>query len=275
MQKPVLGQRQEGKKMNFIYCSCGNDSVALIQWMLENKPIEQNIVVYSNTGWAAPFWEERINQVESWVNRIGFSFIRTESEGMEALVRRKKGWPLGASPMQFCTEELKTKPARDLMLQLDPELNAKCFTGIRREESKNRGDAPAFIEQSERHGGRDLYCPLVEFNEYRRDILIERAGFVPLSHSSMECFPCVNANKKDLKMLSEYPDIIDKIDKIEKEMGYTRNGKPRVMFRPYKKKGATGIREVVNWANSERGKFDRDDEFQLSFMPCTSGFCGL
>jgi len=259
--------------MNFIFSSCGNDSVALIQWMAENKPLDQNIVVYSDTGWAAPFWIDRVNRVKKWVNDIGLSFIRTESEGMIDLVRRKKGWPMPASPMQFCTDELKAKPARELMLKLDPELKGKCFTGVRREESQNRKNAPAYIEQSERHGGRDLYSPLIEYTESDRNELLSRASFEPLPHNSMECFPCVCANREDLRMLVNYQDRVQEIADAEKEMGFTKNGKPRVMFRPYRHMGAIGIHEVLEWATANKGKYFQPSDGQINFESCTSGFC--
>jgi len=262
--------------MNIIFSSCGNDSVALMQWANKNI-LGKKYIAYSNTKWDAPFWPERVQIVKEYAERNGMEFVTIDSEGMEALVRRKKGWPMAASAMQFCTDELKARPAREWMLTIDPELEAKCFTGIRREESENRKDAPKFIEQSERHGGRDLYCPLVEFKEKERDELIRETGIEILPHSSMECFPCVNANRSDLKLLAKYQDRVSRIDKIEKEMGYTKNDKPRVMFRPYRHMGATGIREVIDWAMEAKGKYRKPDleNEQLTFMPCTSGFCGM
>jgi len=253
-------------KTNIIFCSCGNDSVALIRWIYTNKNNCKNIVIYSNTGWAADFWQERVLNVKQLCEKYSIKFVEIGSEGMESLVKRKKGWPMPASPMQFCTEELKVRPAREYMLEIDPGLEADCYTGIRREESQNRKHAPKFIEQSEKHGGRDLYCPLAEYTEKQRDELINKTGLKILNHSSMECFPCVCSNRSDLIRLSKYPELIEKISKIEKEMGYTRNDKPRVMFRPYRHMGATGIKQVVSWALAGRGKYKGESY-------CTSGFC--
>jgi 3'-phosphoadenosine 5'-phosphosulfate sulfotransferase (PAPS reductase)/FAD synthetase len=252
--------------MNIIFISCGNDSIALLQWIVTNKSHQDNIALYSNTGWSSPEWPGRVAKVSDFCAEHGIRFVSIKSEGMEALVRRKKGWPMPASKMQFCTEELKVRPAREYMLEIDPNLEADCYTGIRREESQNRQHAPEFIEQSERHGGRDLYCPLVEYTEEQRNQMIHDAGFDMLPHSSMECFPCVCSNRSDFIRLAEYPEIIDKIANIEREMGYTRNGKPRTMFRPYRHMGAIGIRKVVAWALAGRGKWKGESY-------CTSGFC--
>ena len=261
--------------VNFIFCSCGNDSVALIQLMREQKPDDRNIVVYSDTGWSADFWLDRVEQVKTYVEKCGMEFAVTESEGMLGLVQRKKIWPMPASPMQFCTDELKAKPAREYMIEVDPDLEAKCYTGIRREESKNRENAPGFIEQSDRHGGRDLFCPMVDYTASDRDELLTRAGFKVLPHQSMECFPCVCSNRSDFRMLSKYPDRIELIAKTEERMGYTKKGKPRTMFRPYRHMGATGIHEVVRWSLFEKGKYHKEDEDQISYLRCTSGFCNM
>src|SRR5208337_1393613 len=90
-----------------IKASYGNDSVALIQWCYENG-VENAVVLYNDTGWAAPGWEERLAQKERWARALGFATWRTSSVGMKQLVQDRKGWP--RQGMQFCTAELKMKP---------------------------------------------------------------------------------------------------------------------------------------------------------------------
>ena len=46
---------------------------------------------------------------------------------------------------------------------------------------------------------------------------------------------------------------IDLIEAVEIEMGYTRNEKPRTMFRPYRVGGGVGIRQAVDWGHGKRG----------------------
>lgn len=266
--------------VNLIFSSGGNDSLALMQWVIKNKPDGDNYLIYSNTDWYAPFWPDRVQKIKEYAHVHDIEFVELFSEGMENMVRRKKGWPMAASNMQFCTEELKVKPAREWMTINDPDMYAICYTGIRREESDNRKDAPAFIEMSERHGGRKLYCPLVEYDVEKRNELIKETGIEILPHQSMECFPCVNSNRSDFKLLAQYPDRVDYIANIEKEMGYTSKGKPRVMFRPYRHMGAIGIKEVIQWSLFNKGKYQKEDPNQTSFddfgeLRCTSGFCGL
>jgi 3'-phosphoadenosine 5'-phosphosulfate sulfotransferase (PAPS reductase)/FAD synthetase len=273
-QRRKLKRKLGIKRRIFIFSSCGNDSVALLKWAIDHYPNDEKIMVYSNTGWSAPFWDRRVKLVREYAEKNGVSFVETESEGMESLVRRKKGWPKPASNMQFCTNELKVQPAIKYMNSVDdfgsPHFRTLCLNGVRREESKNRENVPEFYGCSERHGGRKLRSPLVKMKEDQRNELIFETGLPILPHKSRECFPCINSNRSDFRMLAEYPERISKIEKIENEMGYTSKGKPRVMFRPYRHMGATGIREVVKWGLSERGKYQKEES-----APCSSGFCGF
>lgn len=255
--------------MHVIFCSGGNDSVALIQYAKDNN-LEDVIVAYTNTGWAIDFWDSRIKTVKNLCKKYGFKFVEIQTEGLLNLVKRMKCWP--RQGMQFCTSELKIKPALEWLNIIDPDCEATCLVGVRREESANRASFPEWVEESDRHGGRSLWAPLVRFKEQQRNELILKAGFKVLPHRSMECFPCVNSNRNDLRMLSEYPDRISLIETTEESMGFTNKGKRRTMFRPYRHMGAIGIREVVNWAQSERGKFTKSDDEQLNF--CDSGMCG-
>ena len=93
-----------------------------------------------------------------------------------------------------------------------------------------------------------------------RNELIVRAGLKPLDHSSMECYPCVCANKTDLGSMPRNDPRIDEIEKIEIDMGFTRNEKPRTMFRPYRVGGGVEIKMAVEWGHGKRG-------FKAPFIP--------
>jgi 3'-phosphoadenosine 5'-phosphosulfate sulfotransferase (PAPS reductase)/FAD synthetase len=247
-----------------VFVSYGNDSIALVQ-LLHEKGLRDISLVFSDTGWGVDWWNKRVERGEELAVKYGFMVFRIKSEGMESLVKRKKAWPMGGGAA-FCTAELKIKPAVEWLDINDPKKDAICIIGVRREESRNRRDFPEWIEESEKHGGRELWAPMVRHTELERDELIKRAGFEVLPHRSMECFPCVHANRADLQMLNE--ETIVNIERIEQEMGFTKNDKPRVMFRPKRHLGATGIREVVNWAHNTS-----DDQYNL-FGGCASGWCG-
>lgn len=252
-----------------IFCSYGNDSIALMQWANE-RGLDGVVCLFSDTGWAADWWMDRVSEGERYAQSLGFQAVRTESEGMIPLVKRKKGWPAGGGIGSFCTRELKVLPALKWLEANDPEKYLTCLTGVRREESAHRADAPEFIDESERHGGRDLWQPLVRHTQTMRDELIERAGWDVLPHRSMECFPCVHANLGDIRALTA--ERIDLIDVTEQEMGVNSKGNLRTFFRPKRHKGAVGIKEVVRWAKAPR-KRDQDDMFGPG-AGCDSGWCG-
>lgn len=241
------------------FVSWGNDSIALTQWARENE-LEGVACVYTDTGWAAEGWMERVERAEAWAQSAGLATYRTGSIGFRQLARDKKGFP--TQRFQWCSFILKIEPGQRWLAENDPDCRAVCLTGIRREEHESRANAPEYLPKSANHGGRVLISPLATFTVEQRDELIQRAGFDVLPHRSREC-KCINANKRDFQRFTE-ADIAE-IEAAESEIGKT-------MYRPHRHMGATGIREVVRWANSPRGKFELEPEPDL--LSCQPhGFC--
>ncbi len=247
-----------------IFASYGNDSIALIQWAHE-RSLKNVVVAYSDTGWAADWWPARVEKAEVWVKSLGFRPVRIASEGMLGLVERKKAWPRGGGgKFQFCTMALKEQPALAWLDNADPEKEAVCMIGIRREESANRATFPEFIDESEKHGWRSLHAPLVRYDESDRNDLLAKTPFPPLPHRSKECYPCVNARKSEIAALPD--DKIATILAAEAQAGINSKGNPRVMFSPKRHKGAVGIAAVVKWAKGEGADAALDG--------CDGGWCG-
>ena len=94
--------------LNIVFTCCGNDSVALLQWAFEAK-LPNIIAAYSNTQWASPEWQSRVDAVKVWAERSGAQFVEIESEGFANLGAPKKS--ISANGMGFCSYELKIKPA--------------------------------------------------------------------------------------------------------------------------------------------------------------------
>lgn len=250
---------------HLIFASYGNDSIALIQWAHEIH-LRSVHIAYSDTGWAASWWPDRVAKAEDWARSLGFTPHRIGSEGMELLVYRKKAWPRGGGgKFQFCTEALKKAPARAWMDARDPDKDTICITGVRREESENRRDAPEYVTASEDHGGRDLWQPLVRHNEAQRDSLVAKTPIPLLPFRSKECYPCVNARKQELKFLDA--EARERVFKIEAISGVNSKGNARVMFSPKRHGGAVGIDAVL-----EDAKHNNDDLFTTA--GCSSGWCG-
>lgn len=256
------------------FTSFGNDSIALIRWLYVNGFAQTHDVriIYNDTGWAMRGWAERVVEAQQWVTQLGMRNETTLSEGMEALVKRKKGWP--RSGIQFCTTHLKIIPSLQLLDMIDPDHEAVCFTGVRREESEERKNYPPLLWESWAHGGRPLRMPLVFYTKAERNQLILDAGFKPLNHRSKECF-CINSNKEGLKYAARNdPDMIAKVERIENEIPASKTGKMKTMFRPAKKKGATGIRAVIRWANEGHDGDLLNSLDDGTGYDCDSGFCG-
>ena len=247
-----------------VFCSYGNDSIALLQLLSEYQLQRQAkvYVLYSDTGWADPDWEDRVNRGEAWATAKGFHCARTTSIGFPDLVRKKKIFPRGLA--QFCTSELKIYPAQRWLDQNDPHKRAVCINGVRRAESQRRANTPVYVPKSDAHGGRPLWSAMAEFSHEDRDAMIAKTGFEVLPHRSMECSPCIFANRKDLRCVSQ--QRVDQIRALEAELG---DG--RTMFKPKAKGGAIGIDEVMRWAWSDHGKYSPLDN---DVEDCDSGFCG-
>lgn len=244
------------------FTSYGNDSIALIQLLHEYRLPQQRHVclLFSDTGWTGDGWPERVESAEAWARSKGFDTHRTVSVGFADLCRKRNSFPMYGR--QFCTTELKIVPAQKWLQENDPDAKAICLNGVRRAESKRRASAPVFTPISDAHGGRPLWSPLAEFSNEDRDALIIRAGFTPLPHRSMECSPCIFANRGDLRSVSKAKQ--DEIQSLEDELGQT-------MFRPKGYAGAKGISEVMRWAHSDRGQYTPPDDDEID---CDSGFCG-
>ena len=240
--------------MNIICCSGGNDSVALIQWAHENK-LKKVIILYNYTDWEIEWWDFRMKDVWLLCKKYGFKYEVTVSMGFKELIRFKKGFPMAASKMQFCSKYLKKIPTLKYLNLIDPEHKAIIYVGIRRCESQNRANHPRSIIYDSYYE-RAMEFPLVEYDDMNRDLIQEKTGIDILLHGSMECFPCINSKRSDFRLLAKYPDRIDEVEKLESEIALmAKNGKDRYMFRKYRHMGAEGIREVVKWGLSEHGKY--------------------
>lgn len=271
-----------GEVRLIVGASWGNDTVATVQWLHEHGHRDV-LCLYNDTGWPLPpvgnqeGWDDRVARLAMWAHSLGYQTARTASEGMEALVHDKKGWP--RQGMQFCTWRLKMEPTIAWLAAHDPDGLAICVNGKRAAESTVRADTVEWIAESGHHGGRRLWQPLHAHTTPMRDALILRAGHEVLPHKSKECMLCVNTGREGLLAAPEV--AIAWVERVEGDLGYTGAGKPRTMFRPARKMGATGIREVVRWAKAGRGKYQRgqldllDDGLGPSETKsgCDGGFC--
>jgi 3'-phosphoadenosine 5'-phosphosulfate sulfotransferase (PAPS reductase)/FAD synthetase len=246
--------------VNVISSSYGNDSIALIVWAHE-VGLPNVTVAYCDTGWASPNWyAQRVVEGQRLAWSYGFKTHICVSKGMPALVRERKGFP--GNGMQFCTSELKIFPFLAWIDEVDPDRKATVLIGKRRAESERRKDTPEFIESSEMHGDRRVWHPLYAHSDVERNALLQRAGWEPLAHRSLECNPCVNANRDDFLRLTA--GEVERVNDLEAEIG-----KP--MFRP-KRFNSMGIHGVIQWAKNgrDRGSAEYEEAQCSSLFGCGS-----
>lgn len=246
----------------FLFTSCGNDSVALMQWA-HDRHLKHVLVVYNDTGWHHPEWEKRIDEVDILAGQMDFCFVRTKTIGMEQLCEERQITP--AFRRQFCTQQLKIAPSLKIMDEHDPDKEATVLIGVRREESARRATFPEHTEESEGHGGRALWAPLVRYSAEQRDSLIKATGLSILPHRSRECFPCIYQRKAGIAEMSE-EDIL-KVERVEKATG-------SAWFNPNSKLGNDNIRDVVKWAKTNNYRKNNKDQIELIDVDCDSGYCG-
>ncbi len=275
----------EKKMNNLVSISGGNDSIAMLQWVIENRqhfPEDRFVATYINTGWAVSWWAERMVKVGEFCEENDIEYVEIKPDlGFEDLVRKKGGFPNKIH--KWCTQELKVKPSIKWRKEnkLTPK-NTILFTGVRADESIRRSKYTSTDERE----GYDVINPIVYLNDEQRNELVLKTGFDVLPTRSSECHPCIyEASKTKLRNIEE--DRIELIHNIELDVTDYQNARRKMQKNPKYNpdeiftmfpsanlggNGKGGIKEQVKWANSARGKYmlGQDDMF------CDEqfGYCG-
>jgi hypothetical protein len=177
----------------------GDDSIALTQWVFEAGL--SATVVYIDTGFAASLWNTRIALGEAHAKTCEFSPLRIVSKiSFVDAVSGRGSFP--SAKFQWCAGLLKGLPFLDWLETVDLEGEAIVLIAKRRSAAKAHAHLPEWIERCEYHGERTVWHPLLDIDDSARDGLLDRAGFIPLRHRSLECEPCVNSSEEDLERLA-------------------------------------------------------------------------
>ena len=246
--------------MNVICSNYSNNSIALIQWAYENAL--QNVhVCYVDTGWSGKGWLEYVEKGEQFAKQKGFEVVRLTSRSLfEDLMEIKGGFP--SQKYQWCALHLKGIPFLQWIDKIDPENKATILMARRASETGFEKPVAELVENSEYHGDRKVWHPLYGCSDTERNELLERVGFKPLAHRSLECNPCINSSIAELRALPE--EDIAKTEALEEDLG-------AFMYDPERCQGAKGIREVVKWAKDVA----RDEEWTVQYG-CSAAFgCGI
>ena len=193
--------------------SGGKDSTACLLWALDTLPKEDIIPYYIDTKWEHDAVYEYLDYLEE---KLDIKIKRLESEGMEALSKRKKMMPNRV--MRFCTENLKIKPAQEFYKTFqDKEIDFINIVGFRRDESLARANTESFSVIDEI---KTLY-PVVYWDtqrifDYHKEHKIDVNPLYKKGFKRVGCYPCIYATKHELMLMED--KYVQRLRNLESEM---------------------------------------------------------
>lgn len=231
--------------------SGGKDSLATLIYASKTYGIKNILAVFCDTGWEHELTYLHIKEV---IKKVGVELVVLKSKKYKDftdLAVKKKRFP--STKARFCTEELKTKPMIDFIL--DQKDNLIILQGIRSDESANRAlmtkQCTYFRYYYEPYGkdkkGKDKYHTyrkkeiIIWRKEWSDDVIrpvfdwtaqqvidyIISNGFKPnpLYYKGMSrvgCFPCIMCRKQEIKQISDFfPERVELLKENEKLVGRT------------------------------------------------------
>lgn len=269
------------ERINHFGCSGGKDSTALLLWALFESGYERASldVSFCDTGNESTVTTDYVRYLEDRL-QIGITWIKPEKDFFE-LAKHKKRFP--SARARFCTEELKIIPTTDYI----NATRAGCkelmlHSGVRAAESAERAElAP---ESYDARFGAWVKRPLLKWKVSDVWAIHERYGVKPnplyaMGLERVGCFPCVMCRKVEVrKIVTRFPDVIDKIKAVESDPVYGPNNDALTTFfhgskvpiiqrsKSYvNKKGEVvrlaTIEDVARWSQTDRGGVQGDFDF--------------
>ena len=272
--------------------SGGKDSLAALLWTREH--ITKNFTtVFCDTGWEHPLTYEYINRIADKLHLDLVTLKSKKYDGMVDLARQKKRWP--STRARFCTQELKTKPCIDYVLD-EVHDNMLMIQGIRAAESASRAKMQAqctyfkyYFEpygydkagKPKKHTYRgkevqafrekfadDLLRPVFDWSAQQVIDYILDAGLEPnplyrMGYKRVGCWPCVMALQRDiLNIARQAPERIEQIAALETEFHSSFFGPKKIPAHAITSGNKyPDIRDVVRyveWQNATGSLFDDD-----------------
>lgn len=248
--------REEGNaKSNFkmakliVQFSGGKDSLASLLWV-RNNMTKDFITVFCDTGWESEITYNHIQEVKEKLNLNLVTLKSKKYDGFLDLAQKKKRFP--STRARFCTEELKSKPMIDYVLD-EIKDSVLIVQGIRKAESHARSKMNAqctfFKYYFEPYGyhTKDKRNGKPKYHTYRKkEIISYRKQFAddilrpvfdwsgqqvinyildngmepnPLYKMGMKrvgCFPCIMANNIDIKSMIKFaPERLKMVEEEE------------------------------------------------------------
>lgn len=271
----------------FVSMSGGKDSTATALFLKEHDI--KFTPIFSNTGWEHDLTYKYIKDV---LEPIFGTFIKVRNEkylkendewakGFEQAVLYHKRFP--DFHRKFCTIDLKVVPLQNFYSDIFLKTKVKPITclGIRADESFKRSKQVKREEKDE----TTLYRPILNWSlneviEIHKKYNIEPNPLYLKGMSRVGCFPCIYANKSEIRVLAKlHPERFEHIDKLEKKINdiQEQRGKKRTYTFFSSKRSDNKpmfINEVIEWAQTNRKGNLYNDEQQIENSGCVSwGLC--
>jgi len=225
--------------------SGGKDSLATLIWAINKYGKDKTEAVFCDTKWEHEITYKHILEITKQLQVKLITLSSKKYSSFLDMVEKKKRFP--STKARFCTEELKTKPMIDYVLQQTEHLI--LLQGIRKDESESRSkmskQCSYFKYYTQPYGkdkkGKDKFHTyrkkevLAWRNQYSDDILrpvfdwtgqevinyILDNGLKPnplyyMGMSRVGCMPCIMAKLGEVKEIANrFPDVIDKVKQAE------------------------------------------------------------
>jgi 3'-phosphoadenosine 5'-phosphosulfate sulfotransferase (PAPS reductase)/FAD synthetase len=222
--------------VNYCGLSGGKDSTATALWLIHEsgESLDSMRFTFCDTGNEHDFVYQHIEMLSRRFVEWGCSPILTlkpERDFLE-LAKWKKRFP--SRKARFCTQFLKVIPTReDVTALIRADFDVVLHSGVRAGESDLRSK---LVER----GFDDMFGCTVNRPLLRKSladvIAIHERYKVPLNplysfgFSRVGCFPCINSNKREVKLISiHFPKRIDEIRQQERA-GFGPGGRYQSFF---------------------------------------------
>ncbi|MGN1209848.1 MAG: phosphoadenosine phosphosulfate reductase family protein [Duodenibacillus sp.] len=198
-----------------------------------------------------------------WPERVQAAFEGLKPTGNPFLDLCKAKGRFPSFRARFCTQALKADVIREQVFLplLSEGKDIESWQGIRHDESIARSCAlERDFAMADKTTGAEVwnYRPILTWTAEECFAMHRRHGIEPnplykLGMGRVGCMPCINCRKSELKEIAaRFPDQIERIESWEKEVAsVSRQGIATFFFMA--KGHGQGIRDVVQWAQTDRG----------------------
>lgn len=290
--------------------SGGKDSQACLIRACEDFGASCITAVFCDTGWEHELTYKHVQHVTSALG-VKLVVLKSSRYQMQSLCKESKWFP--DSMHRMCTVQLKIIPMIDYVLTIDD--NVVIIQGIRAAESQSRSrmscSANYFAEYLTDESAKKRLYRKIDVKEWcsKHTATVERPMFGAsaqdvidyiLEHgqqpnplyrrgfSRVGCFPCIFARLSDIKAMRHYPDYVQKVIELEKEVNDIRQekgyGGKYATFLPVGKiparfctshgEGVPSFEDVIRYVSRDDAQLDMFDSNEgTSCMSVYHGLC--